>query len=1310
MTVDKPQKNVSAAALQTQINDCLIKDQVFVRRRLSKIRQIDDDTRKNRALNELQSKIDHSKKQVEERRKATPVISFPPELPVSQKSEEIAKAIEGNQVVIIAGETGSGKTTQIPKICMNLGRGIKGLIGHTQPRRLAARAVSMRIAEEVGCELGDVIGYQVRFTDKVSNTTLVKLMTDGILLAEVQRDRYLNAYDTIIIDEAHERSLNIDFLLGYLKKLLPKRPDLKVIITSATIDVDRFSAHFDNAPVIEVTGRTFPVEQRYRPLFEIGDGDSELSVNDAVAQVVLEIIDEERTLKKPFGDILVFLSGERDIRDLAKHLRDYDIKDTEVLPLYARLGAADQQRVFKSHRGRRIILSTNVAETSITVPGIRYVIDPGTARVSRYSYRSKIQRLPIEPISQASANQRMGRCGRVADGICYRLYSEEDFNSRPEFTDPEILRTNLASVILKMIDLGFGQIGEFPFVDCPDTRLINDGFKLLFELEAVNDKRLMTAQGRSLAKIPADPRIGRMLIEANKQGCLTEVLIITSALSIQDPRERPQEKMQASDQAHAKYKDPDSDFVAFVNLWNGFEEQRQELSGNQLKKYCQRNFLSYMRMREWREVHRQLHLICKELKFSENQEPSDYDSIHKSLLSGLLNNVGEKYEKKEYIGARNRRFNIFPGSGCYKKTPKWVVSAELVETSQVFARINARIEPQWLESIASHITKTTYFEPHWEQKRAQAVAFQRISLYGLDIVSKRKINYGAIDPIVSREIFIRHALVQGEFKSSAPFWRDNMQLIEQVDELETRLRKKDILVDDDTLYEFYDECIPKDIISGRYFDSWWKKLNSKELQSLKLTKDFLMRREASEVNEDNYPDTIALNNINFELNYSFKPGKEGDGVSILVPGGAVRQLPLNRLEWLVPGLLREKCIQLVKSLPRSLRKNFVPVPDYVDAALEKMQPSNESLVSVLGKHLTKMTGVIIPEENWNQEGIDDHLKFNVQVVDKKGQVEKESRDVLGLMDDFKDVKFEVPKSNNKDSSLYEKEILTWDFGALEIDKEVDQGGIKINLIPALEDHKKYIKLVLCNDRLSANRKTIRAIARLTLLALPEQVRYTLDKLPKAKQTGLLFAPYVKASDLMDDLLMGAIVQQLSSVQQLSERDFPRNEEQFQSWLDDFRSVFFEQASELAVLVNDIASKHHQLMKKLKGKINIALAHSLGDLKLQLTNLVYPGFISDTSKEWLQHYPRYLQASTDRFEKMPREMGNERTFLAIISGCWEQYQALKQKHEQQCIVDPELEMYRWMMEELRVSWFSQKLGTATTISEKRLNKQWALVRR
>ena len=1304
MTEDKTQKALSAPMLQTQINDCLIKDQIFMRRRLSKIRQIDDDTKRNRALSELQSKIDHSLRLVEARSKVNPSISFPPELPVSQKSGEIAAAIEKNQVIIIAGETGSGKTTQIPKICMNLGRGIKGLIGHTQPRRLAARAVSMRIAEEVGCELGEVIGYQVRFTDKVSNTTRVKLMTDGILLAEIQRDRYLNNYDTIIIDEAHERSLNIDFLLGYLKKLLPKRPDLKVIITSATIDVDRFSAHFNNAPVIEVTGRTYPVDTRYRPPFESSDDDSELSVNDAVAQAVTEIIDEERTLKKPFGDILVFLSGEREIRDLAKHLRDYDIKDTEVLPLYARLSAADQQRVFKSHRGRRIVLSTNVAETSITVPGIRYVIDPGTARVSRYSYRSKIQRLPIEPVSQASANQRMGRCGRVAEGICYRLYSEEDFNNRPEFTDPEILRTNLASVILKMIDLGFGQIEEFPFVDRPDSRLINDGFKLLFELEAVNDKRLMTNQGRSLAKIPADPRIGRMLVEANKQGCLTELLIITSALSIQDPRERPQEKMQASDQAHAKYKDPDSDFIAFVNLWNSFEEQRQELSSGQLKKYCQRSFLSYMRMREWREVHRQLHLICKELKFSENQEPSNYNAIHQSLLSGLLNNVGEKYEKKEYIGARNRRFNIFPGSGCYKKTPKWIVSAELVETSQVFARINARIEPEWLEPIASHITKCTYFEPHWEQKRAQPVAFQRISLYGLDIVSKRKINYGPIDPVVSRELFIRHALVQGEFKSSAPFWRENMQLIEQVDELETRIRKKDILVDDDTLYEFYDECIPKSIISGRYFDSWWKKLNSRELQSLKLTKDFLMRRDASEVSEDNYPDTIALNNINFELNYSFKPGKEGDGVSILVPGGAVRQLPLNRLEWLVPGLLREKCIQLVKSLPRSLRKNFVPVPDYVDAALEKMQPSNESLVSVLGKHLTRMTGVLIPDESWNHEAIDEHLKFNVQVVDKKGEVEKESRDVLGLMDDFKDVTFEVPKSNNKDSALYEKAIQKWDFGELELDKEVDQGGMKINLIPALEDHTKHVKLILCNDRLSANRKTIRAIARLTLLALPDQVRYSAAKLPKFKQTSLLFAPFVKATDLIDDLLMGVVIQQLS------ERSIPRTEEQFQAWLDDFRSVFFEQASGLAVLVNDIASKHHQLMKKLKGKINIALAHSLGDLKLQLTNLVYLGFISETPKEWLLHYPRYLQASNDRFEKMPREMGNERTFLAMIDGCWEQYLAIKQKHEQQGIVDAELEMYRWMIEELRVSWFSQKLGTAMTISEKRLNKQWTLVKR
>lgn len=1293
------QKNIKA-----QLNSCLIKDQIFFRRRLKQIGQIKEANKYAHAIEQLEAKVERSKRLVETKKEAVPTIRFPPELPVSQKSEEIAAAIKDNQVVVVAGETGSGKTTQIPKICMQLGRGIKGQIGHTQPRRLAARSVAMRIAEEVGCELGDVVGYQVRFTDQVSDNTLVKLMTDGILLAEIQRDRFLNAYDTIIIDEAHERSLNIDFLLGYLKRLLPKRPDLKVIITSATIDVERFSKHFNNAPVIEVSGRAYSVETRYRPLYESEDGDDERTLNEAIAQSVLEIIEEEKSIKSRMGDILVFLPGEREIRDLAKYLKDFELKDTEVLPLYARLGAADQLRVFKSHRGRRIVLSTNVAETSITVPGIRYVIDPGTARISRYSYRSKIQRLPVEAISQASANQRKGRCGRVAEGICYRLYSEEDFNNRPEFTDAEILRTNLASVILKMIDLGFGQIDEFPFVDSPDKRLINDGFKLLFELGAVNAKRQMTDRGKMLAKIPADPRIGRMLIEANTQGSLTEALIITSALSIQDPRERPAEKKQAADQAHAAYKDPDSDFVSFINLWNGYEEERQSLSSNQLKKHCLKNFLSFMRMREWREVHRQLHLICKELKFKENTNPSSYEAIHRALLSGLLNNIGEKEDKKEYKGARNRHFHVFPGSSCYKKPPKWIVSAELVETSQVFARINAKIEPQWIEPLANHIAKRTHFEPHWEQKRGQVVAFEKISLYGLDIVPKRKVHYGALDPVISRELFIRHALVQGEFRSKAPFLKENAQLLEQVDELETRIRKKDILIDDDTLFDFYSERIPNHIISGRHFDSWWKKLDADALLALRLTKAFVMKREADEVNESSYPDAITLNNINFKLNYHFSPGQTGDGVSILVPKGAVRQLPLNRLEWMVPGLLREKCIQLVKSLPRAIRKQFVPVPDYVDKALKSMTPSNEPVTRVLGQQLTRITGVNIPEESWNTEAVDEHLKFNIQVVDDKGKVDQESRDVLGLMEEYKDIEFDVSTGSQQDQKQYQSEYTQWTFGELPLNKTVNQGGIEISLMPTLEDHGRYVKLGLSNDRLTADLSTVKAIARLTLLALPDQVKYILNKLPKIQQTNLLFAPYIKAKDLSDDLLMGSLIQLLT------DREIPRNEQQFNDWLTECRAVLHDHTCELAILLNDIAHQHHQLIKQLKGKINLALAHSMADLKFQLNHLVFNGFISQTPKTWLQHYPRYLQAAADRLEKMAREMGNERAFLAAIDGCWEQYESLKKQHEQQGVFDIELQNYRWMLEELRVSWFSQKLGTAMTISEKRLNKQWTLVKK
>src|SRR5690554_1345740 len=939
--------------------------------------------------------LDQGMDKVQKRQALHKPATFPETLPVSARVDDITRAITGHQVVIIAGETGSGKTTQIPKICLNMGRGIRGLIGHTQPRRIAARSVSARIAEELGEQVGQQVGYQVRFTDNTSEATRVKVMTDGILLAEVQHDRFLDKYDTLIIDEAHERSLNIDFLLGYLRQLLPKRPDLKVIITSATIEVDRFSEFFQNAPIIEVSGRTYPVEVRYRPL--AGDEDDrDQGWTDGVLSALEEIEQHERSEKQPPGDVLVFLPGEREIRALSKVLRHAELRHTEVLPLYSRLSNQEQNRVFQAHKGRRLVLSTNVAETSLTVPGIRYVIDTGVARISRYSVRSKIQRLPIEPISQASANQRAGRCGRVAPGICFRLYDEADFLNRPEYTDPEILRTNLASVILQMATSGLGDIQNFPFLEAPDRRQVNDGYKLLEELSAVDDRRRVSRLGRTMARLPLDPRLARMLVTAAEQGSLSEVLIVIAGLSVQDPRERPQDKQQAADQAHAPFNDKESDFATLLNIWNWFEEQRQEQSQNQLKRLCQKTFLSWMRMREWRDIHRQLTLICREQKLALNKQPASYESMHKAILAGLLGHVAVKVEKREYLATRNRKVMIFPGSKVAKSGPKWIVAAEIVETSKVFARMVAAIQPEWVEPLAGHVVKHHFFEPHWEQKRAQVMGYEKVTLYGLDVVPKRRIPYAKVDPAECRNLFIRRALVEGDFQSRAPFIARNREMLDTVENLEKKTRRRDLLVDDEVLVAFYDQRLPKDIVSGRHFESWWKGLSADELRKLELTEADVLQRPLDQGAAEQYPDYLEWEGVKYPLTYEFEPTSERDGVTLQVPLMALKQIPSRRLEWLVPGLLREKCIALVKGLPKSLRRNFVPVPDFVDAALANMQPGNEPLALKLGDQLRRMTGVQIDPEAWPEDELPRHLRMNLRVTGDKGKVVAESRDTDDL--------------------------------------------------------------------------------------------------------------------------------------------------------------------------------------------------------------------------------------------------------------------------------------------------------------------------
>ncbi|PPK52697.1 ATP-dependent RNA helicase HrpA [Marinobacter persicus] len=1295
---DNPKATV--ADLMSQLDDCNQQEAARIIRSVSRHKGKPGE----KELAKMSDWLERGKKKVQARRTLHKPASFPAGLPVSDRVDDISAAIEKHQVVIIAGETGSGKTTQIPKICLNQGRGLRGLIGHTQPRRIAARSVSSRIAEELGEQVGQQIGYQVRFTDNTSESSRVKVMTDGILLAEIQHDRFLDRYDTIIIDEAHERSLNIDFLLGYLKQLLPKRPDLKVIITSATIEVERFSEFFGEAPVIEVSGRTYPVDVRYRPL--AGDEDDrDQSWTDGVLSAMEEIEQHERQEKKPPGDVLVFLPGEREIRALSKVLRHAELRHTEVLPLYSRLSNQEQNRVFQAHKGRRIVLSTNVAETSLTVPGIRYVIDTGVARISRYSVRSKIQRLPIEPISQASANQRAGRCGRVAPGICFRLYDETDFINRPEYTDPEILRTNLASVILQMTTSGLGEIRHFPFLEAPERKQINDGYKLLEELSAVDAKRRVTKLGRTMARLPLDPRLARMLVTSADQGSLAEVLIVIAGLSIQDPRERPQEKQQAADQAHAPFNDKESDFATLLNIWNWFEEQRQEMSQNQLKKLCQKTFLSWMRMREWRDIHRQLTLICREQKLALNKEPAGYDPIHKAILAGLLGQVAVKVEKREYLATRNRKVMIFPGSKVAKSGPKWIVAAEIVETSKVFARMVAGIQPEWVEPLAGHVVKHHYFEPHWEQKRAQVMGYEKVSLYGLDVVPKRRIPYAKVDPKECRDLFIRRALVEGDYRSKAPFIARNREMLDTVENLEKKTRRRDLLVDDEVLVAFYDERLPDDIISGRHFESWWKRLSAEELKKLELTEADVLQRPVDQSAAELYPDYLEWQGVKYPLSYEFEPTSERDGVTLRVQLMALKQIPERRLEWLVPGLLREKCIALVKGLPKSLRRNFVPVPDFVDAALENMQPDNEPLALKLGEQLRRMTGVQIDPDAWPEDELPRHLRMNLRVTGDKGKTIAESRDASELQDKLEG-RAEQALASATDQETDDREpaeYTDWQFGKLPEKVQTEKGGMQVTVYPALEDLGQKVRTTRCLDRLTAEDTTRRGIARLIIHRFGNTLSDLERKLPRFRQSALMFAPVGKAKVLLDDLLLSTVMQHFLA------EDLPRDRDSFLQCFDEHRGDFIPALEEADERLYQAMTGYQKIAKQLKGKISLAQANSMADLKFQMQNLVYPGFLVDTPAQWLARFGVYFEAADIRLEKMPREMGREREFLHTIEPLWARYATKRDQQKRQGVKDPELELYRWMLEEFRVSFFAQQLGTAMTVSVKRLDKQWEKTR-
>ena len=1300
------------AAVAADIENSLTRDRHWLRRQWRNWKRLSGKER-----GRFYQRLERSCDQVQQRIAQPVKLHWNDSLPVVQKKDDIARLIAENQVVVIAGETGSGKTTQLPKICLELGLGKHGLIGHTQPRRLAARSVGSRIAEELETEFGGLVGYQVRFTDQVSEQTRVKLMTDGILLAEIQNDRFLNNYDTLIIDEAHERSLNIDFLLGYLKLLLPRRPDLKIIITSATIDVERFSRHFANAsdkpaPVIEVSGRTFPVEVLYRSLADLDveakDGDERQM--QGIFQALEEIEDLERSgVGHRLGDVLVFLPGERDIRETARFLRDKatkerKLRDTEILPLYARLSNAEQNRIFQSHAGRRVILSTNVAETSLTVPGIHYVIDPGTARISRYSVRGKVQRLPVEAVSQASANQRKGRCGRVAEGICIRLYDEADFLSRPEFTDAEILRTNLAAVILQMLKLGLGDVTKFPFVDRPDNRAINDGYKLLQELGAVNKDQKLTRVGSQLSRLPIDPRIGRMILAAHDTNAVDELLIIASALAVQDPRERPADKKQASDQAHREFYDDDSDFLSYVNLWRWYEGQRQELSSSQLRKLCKKHYLGFMRMREWKDMHRQLALVCRDLKLRHNKEPATFADVHKALLTGLLSHLGNKTEEADYLGARNRKFWVFPGSGLFKRKPEWVMAAELVETSRLYARTVAKIEPSWIEPLAGHLIKRNWFEPHWEKKQARAVAYEQATLYGLVIYSRRKVHYGTIDPVLSRELLIREGLVAGHYPSKAasraPFFTHNQKLIAEVEELEAKSRRQDILAEPETLFAFYNDRIPSDVVNGAGFESWRKKAEKENPQMLFLTKEYLMQHDAANITANQYPDRLKHEGMELPLTYHFSPGDDDDGVSVSVPVSLLQHLPRLRLEWLVPGMLEDKVVALIRSLPKQLRKNFVPVPDYSKAVMDGLNACDESLTELLGVKLFRMTGVRIPEDAWKPEVLDEHFRINIRVLDDDGKLLGQGRDISRLREKFAD-KAVSSLRDMADKGMEQSGITSWTIGELPEEVRQTRGGLLFRSFPALVDDKDSVSLRLFDTPEQAKEEMVWGMARLIRLSMAEPVRFMLKQMKSLNTVTVLAVKTVPKTVLMEDVELFAI----RHVFLADESQWPRNETEFRTLMTAHKADLVPFAEKLDKLLLEIFTRHNDVQKRLKGKLSFQVALSMADIQAQLGNLIFKGFLRQTPLDWLEQFPRYLSAIEQRLDKLGSNFNRDRVYTDELQHLHETWNARREALQKQKIVDKALWEYRWMLEEYRVSLFAQSLKTRMPVSDKRLRKVW-----
>lgn len=1288
---------LDAAALHRQIDDCMQSDRHRLRRRVKPIAGKSSDTDQAK---KLLADISASAQRRQSRHDNLPKPQYPDELPVVQQRDTIIDALAKHQVLIVCGETGSGKTTQLPKMCLELGLGAAGLIGHTQPRRIAARSVSNRIASELGSSVGEAVGFKIRFTDQVSEQTYIKLMTDGILLTEIQRDPFLNQYDAIIIDEAHERSLNIDFLLGYLKTLLPKRRDLKLIITSATIDPERFSRHFNDAPIIFAEGRTYPVELRYQPVGENESGEfDDTELPEAIVDACETLIREQQ------HDVLVFLPGERDIRELADLFSKTAssskvLRGVEVVPLFSRLSNAEQNRIFQKHTRPRIVLSTNVAETSLTVPGIRAVVDAGVARVSRYSVRSKVQRLPIEKVSQASANQRMGRCGREAPGVCIRLYSEDDFDARPEFTEPEILRTNLSSVILQMAAMRLGNIDTFPFVEAPDGKFINDGYRTLEELAAIDKKRKLTSLGKRLARLPVDPRLGRMLLAGADEGCVSEILIIVSALSVQDPRERPFDKRAAADEMHAEFNHEKSDFVSWLDLWHFLSVQKERLSNSQFRKMCKQRFISPLRVIEWMDVRTQLLRLTKELKLPLNDTEADYDKIHRALLTGLLANVAMKTDKRDYFGTRNRHLSIFPGSGLFKKGPKWIMAAEIAETSKLYARQVASIEPEWIERLADHLLSRSYRDAHWQKKRGTVGAYEQSTLYGLIINPKKRVNYSPINPVESRKIFIRSGLVDGGLKTKGDFYRHNLELLDEVTALEEKSRRRDIVVDHEEMARFYDAIIPEDVCTEAAFEQFRKAYEMESPRGLYFSRDMLLNDEDVSVSTREYPDQMEMAGMVLPLRYHFSPGEDDDGVTLIVPVEVINRVSAERCEWLVPGLIDEKVTLLIKALPKSLRRNFVPAPDVAARALSNMHHGEGRLTVELSKQLRAMTGVDVPRHEWDESGLPLHFRMRFELIDGNGKVLRHGRDLGVLQNDYAD-QVEETLLQHSDTSIEREDVRDWNFGDLPEVVDIEKSGITMQGYPALQAVDGKVNIKLFASLAAAHAVMPAGLRQLYRHVLRDEIKYLQRKLPGIDVLTLRFAPFGNKEILIDDIIDAAIDRTF-----LANGEWPRTREGFLQRLDANRSQLVSNANALCEATAQAFEQHRLVAKRIEGSVSLGWVEAIGDIRDQIAQLIYPGFVTATGLERLKRLGVYFQAMGRRLDAIDQSPDKDRRCRAELLPVWEQFKALPQQREDDADYAGIRQGIRWAFEELRISLFAQELGTAEKVSVPRLESRIA----